>query len=731
MTTETAPRRTERWLGQAEYDRLTAAAKTDRETLLVRLAGESGLRAAEMVRVRPADLRRVRSAPDRHLLAVRGNDGIDRETVVPAELETEIRRYVRENGVDDGEPLIGVSPRRVQMLVSDVASRAADRTGDERYAELSIRDLRKYFAHRLLVDADVNPRVAKAVGGWGSFESLEPYLDPPDEDAVVSALDRLADPTSDHERDRAEAVDGVSSLLADARDCCVFRISEEGYVESWPESAASVLGHDGREVLDRHVSILYTEDAVEQGRPGHHLSEATEEGRYEDAGYRVRDDGDRIWAHVVITPVWRDDFLRGFAVLVVDLTARKRQLDSVRRERDRLQRTRTVADAVCVATEDALDADDRDEIERSVCAALTADAYVGAWFATPDHAGDAVPRTVDGVSDETAAGIADALATAGETQRALASESPVVLAETERESIPDGLREPLRQCGAQSVALVSLTAKETSHGVLCVLSDRPTAFDEDERAHLRTLGRRIGHAITALRRRKRLLSNDVIELAFRVSGDRSVFNRVTSGLDCSLSLESLVAGSDTTLVYYLTLSGTTPPDVFERAKAADHITEFRLVETHDSGYLLEFVLSGSAPSLTLTQAGATVTSLDVDRGDSALTAELAYDADLRSVIDELTESFPAAEFVGKQGVDEADRTVGEFRRGVEDRLTDRQEAALQAAYFGGYFDWPRESTAEEIADAMGVSSPTLHNHLRKGQHELLQTMFETTLEDRE
>ena len=45
--------------------------------------------------------------------------------------------------------------------------------------------------------------------------------------------------------------------------------------------------------------------------------------------------------------------------------------------------------------------------------------------------------------------------------------------------------------------------------------------------------------------------------------------------------------------------------------------------------------------------------------------------------------------------------------------------ALRAAYFAGYYEWPRRSTAEEIADSMGVSSPTLHNHLRKAQQKLL------------
>ncbi|WP_048078258.1 helix-turn-helix domain-containing protein, partial [Halorubrum sp. AJ67] len=55
-------------------------------------------------------------------------------------------------------------------------------------------------------------------------------------------------------------------------------------------------------------------------------------------------------------------------------------------------------------------------------------------------------------------------------------------------------------------------------------------------------------------------------------------------------------------------------------------------------------------------------------------------------------------------------------------------AALSAAYHGGYFDWPRGSTAEEVADAMGVSSPTFHNHLRKAQRALLDGVFEEETE---
>ncbi|WP_044958497.1 helix-turn-helix domain-containing protein, partial [Halarchaeum acidiphilum] len=53
------------------------------------------------------------------------------------------------------------------------------------------------------------------------------------------------------------------------------------------------------------------------------------------------------------------------------------------------------------------------------------------------------------------------------------------------------------------------------------------------------------------------------------------------------------------------------------------------------------------------------------------------------------------------------------------RLTDRQRAAFEAAYYGGYFEWPRDSTAEELANAMDVSAPTFHQHLRAAERKLL------------
>ena len=68
------------------------------------------------------------------------------------------------------------------------AERAADETGVEDFQKVSTHDLRRRFAQRLLVDEEMNPRVVMQVGGWSSFQAIEPYLNAPTEDVVDDAF---------------------------------------------------------------------------------------------------------------------------------------------------------------------------------------------------------------------------------------------------------------------------------------------------------------------------------------------------------------------------------------------------------------------------------------------------------------------------------------------------------------------------------------------------------------
>jgi PAS domain S-box-containing protein len=114
-------------------------------------------------------------------------------------------------------------------------------------------------------------------------------------------------------------------LVEGVSDYAIFMLDPNGYVATWNEGAQRIHGYSPEEILGRHFSRFYPADAAEAGWPDHELQIATAEGRYEEEGWRARNDGSRFWANVVITAL-RDEAgrLRGFAKLTRDLTERKR-----------------------------------------------------------------------------------------------------------------------------------------------------------------------------------------------------------------------------------------------------------------------------------------------------------------------------------------------------------------------------------------------------------------------
>ncbi len=723
-------------LTRREYESLLDAAETYREALVVRLCGDVGLRPAELTRLTIDDVEQVRIDPPRYLVRVPGGDeGRGRTAYLPTRVERELRRYARSNDLSPEDEIFSVTARRLQMLVSDVADRAAELFDDPTLVDASTSDLRRYFVHTALVDHDVNPRVVKAAGGWRSFEALESYLPEPTETEIVDAFDAVERPSGPRAGESrsgpAVSDDSVVRLLLAASDrYALVRLDADGYVERWNRSAAAMFGYRAGQIVGTHVSTFYTDDAIEDGEPERTLSAALEESGTETEGWRVHEDGTRFRATEVVSPL-RDDQgrHRGFAVFVRDATAAHEELEAARERRDELEGLYTVARRHRAVTHALLDSTDHEEVEAATCATLAdGRAYDVAWI---DRAtiGDRrrERRAANGIEPEEI----DRLVPEEwrETEPTTDLERPVLDADTEpREravAVADDVSATLDGDAFEgTIARVPLTYGDTVYGTLSVATERPGAFADDERTWLGTIGRQVGYAIAAIRRRNLLLSDRVTELEVTCRDDRSFFVDASRRLDCRFELDSLVPIGEGTQLYYVRLEGASPADVFDLAADDPGIDDCRLVETGEESWRVEFVIDGSCPIVTLTEYGVTVREAIFEAGTATITGDCAADANLRTIVDGLRAAFPDSELVGKREAERAVQTAREFREGLEDRLTDRQEAALRAAYFGGYYDWPRESTAEEVADAMGVSSPTLHNHLRKGQHELLRTFFD-------
>ncbi|HZY65451.1 MAG TPA: PAS domain S-box protein [Rubrobacteraceae bacterium] len=124
-------------------------------------------------------------------------------------------------------------------------------------------------------------------------------------------------------------------MVEEVRDYAIFMLDPEGCVATWNTGAERIEGYAADEIIGKHFSCFYLEEEIRSDKPGLVLSIVASEGRYEEEGLRVREDGSRFWAHVLITAL-RDEHgtLRGFSKVVRDITERKRQEEALQEVRE-------------------------------------------------------------------------------------------------------------------------------------------------------------------------------------------------------------------------------------------------------------------------------------------------------------------------------------------------------------------------------------------------------------
>jgi PAS domain S-box-containing protein len=135
-----------------------------------------------------------------------------------------------------------------------------------------------------------------------------------------------------------ESEERLRLLVESIKDYAVFMLEPTGHVATWNPGAERFKGYRAEEIIGQHISRFYEPEDVRRGKPQALLREAMEHGRVEDEGWRVRKDGSRFWADVVISAV-RDPSgrLRGFSKVTRDLTERRQAEERIRQSEKRFR----------------------------------------------------------------------------------------------------------------------------------------------------------------------------------------------------------------------------------------------------------------------------------------------------------------------------------------------------------------------------------------------------------
>jgi PAS domain S-box-containing protein len=127
-------------------------------------------------------------------------------------------------------------------------------------------------------------------------------------------------------------------LISGISDYAIYMLDPSGYVSSWNAGANRFKGYVAQEILGQHFSRFYTPEDQATSLPQRALDTALADGKYEAEGWRVRKDGSRFWAHVVVDPIYNEEgALLGFAKVTRDVTERKQAEEALRESEQRFR----------------------------------------------------------------------------------------------------------------------------------------------------------------------------------------------------------------------------------------------------------------------------------------------------------------------------------------------------------------------------------------------------------
>ncbi|WP_255196547.1 PAS domain S-box protein [Halorarius litoreus] len=551
----------------------------------------------------------------------------------------------------------------------------------------------------------------------------------------------LSDPRADEPAERVAVVRNMSERIQREReleryetivetvDDGIYIVDTDYNFQLVNEAYERLTGRSREELLGSHISTVVDSDTVDLGTE---LREELERGMGSGGELELEmtaADGEVRTVEIKYAPLESDGEFLGTTGIIRDVTDRKayeQELERRRRKLVALDDLNTVAREI---TATVITQSTRDEIERRLCSHLAAsNSYDAAWVGGIDgpngsvsyHAMAGVDGAVDADVEPTSPDYEAVVTQAVETQ-----EMQVVT-----DLLDWGPSRPVAACDAPdeayTAAIIPIAHEGTVYGLLHVYAARQGAFTGEERTVLSQLGGVVGHAVAAVDQKRALMSDELVELEFSTTDYQRAFGMAYDG-DGQVTLTRTVPmGEDAYLVY-----GTVNDDGIDLlttlAESLPHWADYDVLDTTGDSTKVQVRLNGPPTLAAVAAHGGRVDEIVFEADQASMRAHLAPTTPVREIIDMVRETYPTTKLVARRQIAQPVDGPSNVQQVVLESLTDRQRTVIDVAYNSGFFESPRLSSGEDVADTLDITPSTFHQHLRKAEEKLVEAVLETAV----
>ncbi|WP_257300519.1 bacterio-opsin activator domain-containing protein [Haloarchaeobius sp. FL176] len=424
------------------------------------------------------------------------------------------------------------------------------------------------------------------------------------------------------------------------------------------------------------------------------------------------------------------DLLAATAEAALDRVTRESQLReqdrTLQRQNEQLTVLNRINETIREIDQALVQAETRESVDHTVCELLTNDdRFAFAWVGSVDRTTNTVtPRAWDGAEQGYLDSRTFTIDGDGDEPvgRTAARGEPTTVS-----NVAAGLRdEPWRTDALArdylSVLSIPLVYNDLTHGVLTVYADSRQAFDDTARTVLAELGETIASALSALERKNALLSTSMTRVEFAIDDDAFVLSRLARAADCTISYQGGVQQTTEGSFVFARFEGAPVEDVVQAATDLVAIEGVRTVSTDGTSGVVRLHLTEPFLAFELADHGAVFREATTTPDSTTVVIDVPNGIDVRTVTQLVQETFTGVELRSRQTLDNVDEQ--DLYSSFLAEVTDRQLEVVQTAYFSGYFESPRDSSGEAVAETLGISSTAFYRHVRTVQQKLFSVLFE-------